>query len=117
MQVFENKTCVVTGAGGGFGLEFAREAARRGMRLVLADINPDALDAAARAFRAAGADVLAECVDVSQPSQVERLADLSYERFGAVHLLFNNAGVATGGRSGQGETMFQATGSGCWGSI
>jgi NAD(P)-dependent dehydrogenase (short-subunit alcohol dehydrogenase family) len=97
MQVFENKTCVVTGAGGGFGLEFAREAARRGMRLVLADINPAALDAAARAFRAAGADVLAECVDVSQPSQVERLADLSYERFGAVHLLFNNAGVATGG--------------------
>jgi NAD(P)-dependent dehydrogenase (short-subunit alcohol dehydrogenase family) len=97
MEVFENKVCVITGAGSGFGLELARHAARLQMKLVLADIDPIALEAAAAEQREQGVEVLAECADVSQPDQVERLAHLSFERFGAVHLLFNNAGVATGG--------------------
>jgi NAD(P)-dependent dehydrogenase (short-subunit alcohol dehydrogenase family) len=97
MERFEDRVCVITGAGSGFGLEFARRAAALKMRLVLADIDPVALEAAACELRGLGRQVLAERVDVSQAEEVQGLADLSYQHFGAVHLLFNNAGVATGG--------------------
>jgi NAD(P)-dependent dehydrogenase (short-subunit alcohol dehydrogenase family) len=94
---FKNKTAVLTGAGSGFGLECARIGAKLGMNLVLADVQQDALDAAAAEVRAAGAEVLAMKVDVSQASQVEALGQAVLERFGAPHLVFNNAGVASVG--------------------
>jgi NAD(P)-dependent dehydrogenase (short-subunit alcohol dehydrogenase family) len=97
MQEFKDKTAVVTGAGSGLGLEVARVAARRGMKLVLVDVQADALDAAAQELSAQGADVLARRVDVSDGAQMEALADAVRERFGAPHLVFNNAGVAAGG--------------------
>ncbi len=97
MKDFAGKTAVITGAGSGFGLEFARLGASLGMRLVLADIQRDALDKAVQEMKAAGAQVIGEVVDVSRGDQVERLADRAFGTFGAVHLLFNNAGVATGG--------------------
>ncbi len=94
---FAGKTAVLTGAGSGFGLECARIGARLGMRLVLADVQQDALDRAAAELRASGAEVLAQQVDVSDAAQMEHLAQCVKERFGAPHLVFNNAGVGAGG--------------------
>ena len=94
---FHGKTAVLTGAGSGFGLECARIGARLGMNLVLVDVQQDALDAAAAEMQAAGAQVLARKVDVSNAAQMEQLAADVQQRFGAPHLVFNNAGVGAGG--------------------
>lgn len=94
---YQGKTAVITGAGSGFGLEFARLAQRRGMNLVLADIQADALEAARVELEGAGAAVLAQRVDVSEYASVSALARATVERFGVPHLLFNNAGVGGGG--------------------
>ena len=97
MDNFAGKTAVLTGAGSGFGLECARTGARLGMQLVLVDVQQDALDAAAAEARAAGCEVLARRVDVSDAGQMEQLAQDVQQRFGAPHLVFNNAGVGSGG--------------------
>ena len=94
---FKNKTAVLTGAGSGFGLECARIGARLGMQLVLADVQQDALERAANEMRKAGAEVLAFKLDVAKSSDVEALGRATFERFGAPHLVFNNAGVGAGG--------------------
>ncbi|MGH8821010.1 MAG: SDR family oxidoreductase [Rhodoferax sp.] len=94
---FKGKTAVLTGAGSGFGLECARIGARLGMNLVLVDVQQDALDKAASEMQGAGAAVLARKVDVSSAAQMEDLAKAVQERFGAPHLVFNNAGVGSGG--------------------
>ena len=97
MDNFAGKTAVLTGAGSGFGLECARIGAGLGMQLVLVDVQQDALDAAAAEARAAGCEVLARRVDVSDAAQMEQLAPDVQQRFGAPHLVFNNAGVGAGG--------------------
>jgi NAD(P)-dependent dehydrogenase (short-subunit alcohol dehydrogenase family) len=97
MKDFSGKTAVITGAGSGFGREFARFGAALGMRLVLADIQQDALDAVAAELREGGAEVLALRTDVSKAADMEALAAAAFEKFGRVHLLFNNAGVGAGG--------------------
>ena len=94
---FAGKTAVLTGAGSGFGLECARIGAQRGMRLVLVDVQQDALDQAATELAAAGAEVLALRVDVSDARQMEGLAQAVQSRFGAPHFVFNNAGVGSAG--------------------
>ncbi|MEP6969084.1 MAG: SDR family oxidoreductase [Betaproteobacteria bacterium] len=97
LNEFKGKTAVLTGAGSGFGLECARLGAKMGMRLVLADVQQDALERSAREMRDAGADVLARQVDVSRADEVEELGRAVAEHFGAPHLVFNNAGVGAGG--------------------
>lgn len=97
LDQLRGNTAVITGAGSGFGLEFARKGASLGMKLVLADIQADALEAARLEMEAAGAEVIARTVDVSKGEQIEALAAAAMERFGAVHLLFNNAGVGASG--------------------
>lgn len=97
MQDFEGRVAVITGAASGFGREFARLGAARGMKLVLADVQADALAATEAELRAAGAEVVSERADVSRAEDVARLAERAYAAFGAVHLLFNNAGVGSGG--------------------
>ena len=94
---FRNKTAILTGAGSGFGLECARIGAKLGMNLVLADVQQDALDRAVAEMQAAGAQVLGMRVDVSKADQVEALGVATLARFGAPHLVFNNAGVGSGG--------------------
>ena len=94
---FKGKTAVLTGAGSGFGLECARIAARLGMNLVLIDVQQDALDAAATELRAAGATVLPFKLDVANAGQMETMAAAVEQQFGAPHLVFNNAGVGSGG--------------------
>ena len=97
IQDFQGKTAVLTGAGSGFGLECARIGAARGMNLVLVDVQQDALDKAAAEMTAAGAQVMARKVDVSDAAQMEALAADVKARFGAPHFVFNNAGVGAGG--------------------
>jgi NAD(P)-dependent dehydrogenase (short-subunit alcohol dehydrogenase family) len=97
MKDFAGKVAVITGAGSGFGLEFARLGARERMKLVLADVQRDALDAAVADVRSRGAEAVGVRADVSKAEDVDRAADAAKSAFGAVHLLFNNAGVAGGG--------------------
>ncbi len=94
---FKNKTAVLTGAGSGFGLECARIGARLGMNLVLVDVQHDALAKATAEMQAAGAQVLAVQLDVSKADEVEVMGRAVQQRFGAPHLVFNNAGVGAGG--------------------
>lgn len=97
MQEFDQRVAVITGAASGFGREFARLGAQKGMKLVLADIEDAPLQATADELKAAGADVVALRTDVAKSDSVKALSELAYDSFGAVHLLFNNAGVAHGG--------------------
>jgi NAD(P)-dependent dehydrogenase (short-subunit alcohol dehydrogenase family) len=93
MKDFSGKVAVITGAGSGFGREFARLGATLGMKLALADIEATALAAIVAELEGAGAEVIGERVDVSKGEDVERLASRALDSFGGVHLLFNNAGV------------------------
>jgi NAD(P)-dependent dehydrogenase (short-subunit alcohol dehydrogenase family) len=88
---------VITGAASGFGLETARIAARRGMKVVMADVQPDALELAAHEIQGLGAEVLARRTDVSKAAEIEALADATMQRFGAPNFVFNNAGVGGAG--------------------
>jgi NAD(P)-dependent dehydrogenase (short-subunit alcohol dehydrogenase family) len=97
MKDLVGKVAVITGAGSGFGREFARIAASERMKLVLADVQQDALDGAVGEARASGAQAVGLRVDVASAADVQRLAERTMEEFGAAHLLFNNAGVGGGG--------------------
>ena len=94
---FKGKTAVLTGAGSGFGLECARIGAKLGMNLVLVDVQQDALDQATAEMQALGAEVLAFRLDVSRADQMQAMSEAVFERFGAPHFVFNNAGVGSGG--------------------
>jgi NAD(P)-dependent dehydrogenase (short-subunit alcohol dehydrogenase family) len=97
MFEFPARVAVITGAASGFGQAFAQRAAAFRMKLVLADVNPEALAQTVDALRAAGADAIGVPTDVSNAAQVEALAQAALDAFGKVHLLFNNAGVGSGG--------------------
>jgi NAD(P)-dependent dehydrogenase (short-subunit alcohol dehydrogenase family) len=97
MKDFKDKVAVITGGASGFGREFANIGARLGMKLVLADVQQDALDKTRAELEAQGAEVLAVRCDVRKAEAVQALADATMERFKAVHLVFNNAGVGSGG--------------------
>lgn len=97
MKDFTGKVAVITGGAGGLGREFANVAARLGMKIVLADVQQDALDKARSELEGQGAQVLAMLCDVRKGEQVQALAEAAMKRFGAVHLVFNNAGVGSGG--------------------
>lgn len=98
MDKFEGRVALVTGAASGIGLSLARVFAEQGMKLVLADIEETALEAARRELAEAGTEVLALSCDVSDAGAVEALAVRAEQRFGAVHIVCNNAGVFAGGQ-------------------
>lgn len=93
MQEFKDRVAVVTGAASGIGFAMADRFAGEGMKVVMADIEPEALSIAEENLRRKGAEVLAVQTDVTKPDQVEALADRTYQTFGATHVLCNNAGV------------------------
>src|ERR1700677_4593733 len=97
MKEFSGKVAVITGAAGGLGMALARQAAKRGMKLVLADVDRQALAANVESLRAQGVAAIGIVTDVSVPAQLDALAAATLDAFGAVHLLFNNAGVGAGG--------------------
>lgn len=96
MKNFKGRTAVITGAASGLGAAFAEVAADLGMQLVLADIDEQALLATAQRLEG-GAGLTTQRCDVADADSVKALADHAEATFGAVHLLFNNAGVSGGG--------------------
>ncbi|MFC9248904.1 SDR family NAD(P)-dependent oxidoreductase [Streptomyces sp. NPDC057136] len=96
MRLEEGQVAVVTGAASGIGLAMARKFAGEGLKVVLADVEEEALRKAADELIEGGAQVLARITDVSERDSVEALADSAYDTFGAVHVLCNNAGVGSG---------------------
>lgn len=97
MKTFRDKVAVITGGASGLGRHFAEVAAREGMKVVLADVQVDALERATAELRAQGASVMSQLCDVRKGEQVQALADAAVAEFGAVHLVFNNAGVGSAG--------------------
>jgi NAD(P)-dependent dehydrogenase (short-subunit alcohol dehydrogenase family) len=99
MKTFQNKVAVVTGAASGIGRAMAERFAAEGMKVVLADVEERALAEAERYLAARGAATLAIRTDVARAADVEALARATIERFGAVHVVCNNAGVSGDGIS------------------
>ncbi len=99
MDDLTGRTAVITGAASGLGRAMAERMASEGMRLVLADVEPGPLDDVAAALARDGVEVVSQRTDVARAEDVDRLADLAFDRFGAVHVLSNNAGVVKNARS------------------
>ena len=93
MEVFTDRVAVVTGGASGIGLGIARALGQRGMKLMIADLNEETIESAVRALRVEGVPAEGVRCDVSKLEDVECLAAATLERFGAVHVLCNNAGV------------------------
>ena len=88
---------MITGGASGLGRAFADKAATLKMKLVLGDIRDEPLQQAVTELKSHGAEVIALAGDVSKSNYIEALAKLATDSFGAVHCLFNNAGVGSGG--------------------
>ena len=97
MEDLQGKVAVITGGASGIGLAVAERAAAEGMRVVLGDIEEGPLREAEKSLGEQGAEVLGVVTDVSEAASVRNLRDRALERFGAVHLVHNNAGVGVGG--------------------
>jgi len=99
MQDLNNKVAVITGAGSGLGRELVLAAARRGMRIAGADVDEPGLAETKRLLLAETpkAEFFSQKLDVSKLDAVQAFADAVFTHYGAVHALFNNAGVATYG--------------------
>ncbi len=97
MDPFRGRVAVITGGAGGIGMAMAQAFAARGARLVLADLDDSALARAATALAPSGAEVLTVRTDVGELSDVQALATAAERRFGAVHIVCNNAGVVVPG--------------------
>ena len=95
MQDYTGKVAVITGGASGIGRGLAERAASEGMKVVLADVEQDALDETAAALEATGAEVLPVITDVSKFEDVQALAQKTLDAFGGVHLLCNNAGIGS----------------------
>lgn len=97
MQLQRGQVAVVTGGASGIGRGLVDRFAAEGMKVVIADIEKDALDRAVAEVVAAGGEAIGVVTDVSDRASVENLATATMDTFGAVHLVCNNAGVETGG--------------------
>jgi NAD(P)-dependent dehydrogenase (short-subunit alcohol dehydrogenase family) len=98
VEELEGKVAVVTGAASGIGLATSTRFAKEGMRVVMADIERDSLEAEASKLRAQGHEVLGVSTDVSQLEAIQSLADQTLDAFGQVNVVHNNAGVVRAGR-------------------
>ena len=97
MRELAGKTAFVTGGADGIGFALARAFAQGGMKVMLADIEADALQAAVESLQEISPDIGGTICDVADAASVERAAQATFNAFGRVHVLCNNAGVAAGG--------------------
>lgn len=97
MRDLAGKTAFITGGAAGLGLAMAQSLAGAGMNVVLADIEQEALDKAVAEFKESNAQVMGILVDVTDREAMVRAADEAEARFGNIHVVCNNAGVAAGG--------------------
>ena len=97
MEDLRGKVAVITGGASGIGRAVARRAAAEGMRVVIADIEEGALKQAERELTSQGTDAIAVATDVADAASVRELRERALRRYGAVHLVHNNAGVGGGG--------------------
>jgi NAD(P)-dependent dehydrogenase (short-subunit alcohol dehydrogenase family) len=95
VKEFNGRVAVITGGASGIGRGLAERFAREGMKIVIGDIEQPALDQAVAELGQSGADCAGVRCDVSEYAEVERLAGAAYDKFGAVHILCNNAGVSS----------------------
>lgn len=96
MNDFENKVAVITGAASGIGRAMAEHCVQKGMKVVIADIEENALNQTKNDISTPDTNVLSVVTDVSKPDDTEALARKATESYGEVHLLFNSAGVVGG---------------------
>ena len=94
MKKFKEKVAVITGAASGIGRAIAERCTRENMKVVLADIEVSSLRQVEEALKSMGGKTLTIPTDVSKAEDIDKLAQRVLDTFGAVHLLFNNAGVA-----------------------
>jgi NAD(P)-dependent dehydrogenase (short-subunit alcohol dehydrogenase family) len=97
MRELAGKTAFVTGGAGGIGFALGRAFAEAGMKVMLADIETEVLDAAVNSLHNVGPDVRGVLCDVADPASVDAAAREAIEAFGNVHVVCNNAGVAAAG--------------------
>jgi NAD(P)-dependent dehydrogenase (short-subunit alcohol dehydrogenase family) len=97
VETLNGKGAVITGGASGIGLATAKVLAAKGAKLVLADIEQEALDTAVAGLRAGGAEAHGVVCDVRSLSEVQAMADAAFGAVGKVHVVFNNAGIAVGG--------------------
>src|SRR6476646_4544163 len=97
MRKLSGKTAFVTGGASGIGFGLGAAFAQAGMKVMLADIETDALAEAVKSLHDFGPDVRGVACDVADPVSVERAAKASFQAFGNVHVVCNNAGVAAAG--------------------
>ncbi|MHA2393899.1 MAG: SDR family NAD(P)-dependent oxidoreductase [Promethearchaeota archaeon] len=99
MSNFKGKIAVITGAASGIGFGLAEKFVHEGIKVVLADIEVNSLNHAAKKLEEMGGDVLSVVTDVSKIDDVRSLAEETIEKFGIIHILCNNAGVGFAGNS------------------
>jgi NAD(P)-dependent dehydrogenase (short-subunit alcohol dehydrogenase family) len=97
MEDLQGKVAVITGGASGIGRAVADKAAAEGMKIILGDIEEGPLKAAVDDLNGTGAEALGVVTDVSDRASVEALRHAALDRFGAVHLVHNNAGIGLGG--------------------
>lgn len=119
MKEFKNKVAVITGAASGIGKGIAEKCSSLGMKVVIADIEEVALIKTEKELKELNPNIISVVTDVSKIEEVKALAEKTIEKYGAVHLLFNNAGVGTAGPiSNQTLKTFQwVVGVNLWGVI
>ncbi len=98
MSRLSNKVCLITGAAQGIGLATAETFAREGATVVVADLKPEAVDAAVRRCQALGAQAEGHALDVTERAQVDRVVATVLARHGRIDVLVNNAGITQDAR-------------------
>jgi NAD(P)-dependent dehydrogenase (short-subunit alcohol dehydrogenase family) len=97
MRELSGRTAFITGGASGIGLELGRAFAEAGMKVMLADVETSALERAVASLREVTSDIRGVACDVADADSVERAAQATFDAFGHVHVVCNNAGVAAGG--------------------
>jgi 3-hydroxybutyrate dehydrogenase len=93
MARLEGKVAFITGAASGIGKEIAREYAREGARIAIADLNKQAADAAAGEIEKSGSKAIGVAVDVTDEAQVDAAVQATVKAFGTIDILISNAGI------------------------